>query len=172
MRLALAPRPWGEASGKALEILMRRMDTPFASRWAQIGLRNTLLAKEASPRTFTRPTGRRSERGLLRMGEADAARLLIASVDTDRFTPKMNQVALQSALASSDPSAMCPLEAGIDKLEPRVAALITAICSSLSGNSERAAADIEAAGGGAESAGSTWPWQTRSSGRAPKRRAR
>ena len=72
---------------------------------------------------------------LLRMGEADAARLLIASVDTDRFTPKMNQVALQSALASSDPSAMCPLEAGLGKLEPRVAALVAAICASLSGES-------------------------------------
>jgi hypothetical protein len=125
---------------------MRRMDTPFASRWAQIGLRNTLLAKAASPSDLN-PADWAAERAwlLLRMGEADAARLLIASVDTDRFTPKMTQVALQSALATSDPSAMCPLEAGLAKLESRVTALVTAICSSLSGDSERAAADIEAA---------------------------
>lgn len=144
--LGIGPRPWGAASGKALEILMRRMDTPFASRWAQIGLRNTLLAKAVSP-ADVHPADWAAERAwlLLRMGEADAAKLLIASVDTDRFTPKMNQVALQSALASSDPSAMCPVEAGIDKLEPKVTALVTAICSSLSGDSERAAADIEAA---------------------------
>lgn len=144
--VGIGPRPWGAASGKALEILMRRMDTPFASRWAQIGLRNTLLAKAASPADLN-PADWAAERAwlLLRMGEADAARLLIASVDTDRFTPKMTQVALQSALATSDPSAMCPLEAGLGKLESRVTALVTAICSSLSGDSERAAADIEAA---------------------------
>jgi hypothetical protein len=79
------------------------------------------------------------------MGEADGARLLIASMDGDRFTPKMRQVALQSALASSDPSAMCPIEPDLSKVEPRVSALVTAICASLSGESERAAADIDAA---------------------------
>jgi hypothetical protein len=144
--LGIGARPWGAASGKALEILMRRMDTPFASRWAQIGLRNTLLARAESP-SDVNPADWAAERAwlLLRMGEADAARLLIASVDTDRFTPKMNQVALQSALATSDPAAMCPLETGLAALESKVTSLVTAICSSLSGDSERAAADIEAA---------------------------
>ena len=144
--VGIGARPWGAASGKALEILMRRMDTPFASRWAQIGLRNALLARAASPADVN-PADWAAERAwlLLRMGEADAARLLIASVDTDRFTPKMSQVALQSALASSDPSAMCPLETKLGKLEPRVSSLVAAICASLSGEGERAAADIEAA---------------------------
>src|SRR5687768_11972006 len=32
----LGPRPWGAASGKAMQILMRRMDTPLASRWTHI----------------------------------------------------------------------------------------------------------------------------------------
>jgi hypothetical protein len=146
VELGLGYRPWGAASGKALQILMRRMDTPLASRWAHIGLRNALLARALNP-LDVHPADWAAERAwlLLRMGEADAARLLIASVDTNRFTPKMNQVALQSALASSDPSAMCPVEAGLGRLEPRVASLIGAICASLSGESERAAADIEAA---------------------------
>ena len=139
-------RPWGAASGKAMQIVMRRMDTPLASRWAHIGLRNLLLAQTSSP-ADVHPADWAAERAwlLVRMGEADAARLLIAKVDTDRFTPKMRQVALQSALASGDPSAMCPIEAGLSKVEPRVAPLVTAICASLSGESERAAADIEAA---------------------------
>jgi len=143
--LGIGPRPWGAASGKALEILMRRMDTPLASRWAQIGLRNVLLARAASP-SDVNPADWAAERAwlLLRMGEADAARLLIASVDTDRFTPKMDQVALQSALATSDPAAMCPIEAGLDRLEPKVASLVAAICASLSGDGEQAAAAIEA----------------------------
>lgn len=142
----LGARPWGAASGKALQILMRRMATPFASRWAQIGLRNALLAKAPVP-ADVHPADWTAERAwlLLRMGEADAGRLLVASFDTDRFTPKMRQVALQAALATSDPSAMCPLEAGLSKVEPSVAALVTAICASLSGEAERAAADIESA---------------------------
>ena len=140
----LGPRPWGSASGKAMQILMRRMDTPLASRWAHIGLRNLLLSRAGTP-TDVDPADWAAERAwlLLRMGEADAARLLIASVDSDRFTPKMQQVALQSALASGDPAAMCPIEPGLSKLEPRIASLVTAICASLSGESERAAADIE-----------------------------
>lgn len=146
VELGIGTQPWGGANGKALEILMRRMDTPLASRWAHIGLRNALLARALSP-SDVHPADWAAERAwlLLRMGEADAARLLVASVDTDRFTPKMNQVALQSALASSDPSAMCAVEGTMSKLEPRVAMLITAICASLSGESEQAAADIEAA---------------------------
>ena len=142
----LGYRPWGAASGKALEILMRRMDVPLASRWAHIGLRGALLAKTASP-ADVHPADWAAERAwlLLRMGEADAARLLIASMDSDRFTPKMRQIALQSALANSDPSAMCSVEPGLAKVEPRVAPLVTAICASLSGEAERAAADIEAA---------------------------
>jgi hypothetical protein len=144
--LDLGIRPWGAASGKALQILMRRMNTPLASRWAHIGLRNALLAQAQAPADVN-PADWAAERAwlLLRMGEADAGRLLIASVDTDRFTPKMRQVALQSALASSDPSAMCPLEAGLSKVESRIAPMVTAICASLSGEAERAAADIEAA---------------------------
>lgn len=144
--IGLGPQPWGRASGKALQILMRRMDTPLASRWAHIALRNTLLSKARSP-SDVHPADWAAERAwlLLRMGEADGARLLIASMDSDRFTPKMRQVALQSALATSDPSAMCPLETGLSKVEQRIAPLVTAICASLSGESERAAADIESA---------------------------
>ena len=139
-------RPWGAASGKMLQILMRRMDTPLASRWAHIAVRNALLAKAPAPADLN-PADWAAERAwlMLRMGEADGARLLIAAVDSDRFTPKLRQIALQSALASSDPSAMCPLENGLSKVEPRFAPLVTAICASLSGEAERAAADIEAA---------------------------
>ena len=55
---------------------------------------------------------------LLRLGEADGARMLVAGVDTDRFTPKMVQVAVQSALANADPPALCPLEDGIQQIRP------------------------------------------------------
>ena len=116
--LGLGANPWGAASGAFLSTLMRRMDTPIASRWAHIALRNALLAEVRAPRNVN-PVDWAAERAwlLLRMGEADAARMLVAGVDIDRFTPKMFQVAVQSALANADPSALCPLEDGIRKVE-------------------------------------------------------
>ena len=85
------------------------MDTPIASRWAHIALRDALLAKAPAPRDVN-PVDWVAERAwlLLRMGEADAARMLVAGVDTDRFTPKMVQVAVQSALANCRPAGAVP----------------------------------------------------------------
>jgi hypothetical protein len=77
------------------------------------------------------------------MGEADGARMLVSAVDVDDFTPKMYQVAVQSALANADPSALCPLEDGLGKVERQTLPLIRAMCASLSGASAEAAADIE-----------------------------
>jgi hypothetical protein len=77
------------------------------------------------------------------MGEADAARMVVAGVDTDRFTPKMTQVAVQSALANADPPALCPIEDGISKYDPNIRALVQAMCSALAGEPETAAAQID-----------------------------
>ena len=137
---------WGQASGKFLSVLMRRTNAPLASRWAHITLRNALLTQLRSP-TDVHPADWVAERAwlLLRMGEADGARLLVSGVDVRDFTPKLYQVAVQSALANADPSALCPLEDGLDKVERSVLPLIKAMCASLSGASEEAAADIDAA---------------------------
>jgi hypothetical protein len=135
---------WGPVSGVFLSSLMRRMETPIASRWAHIALRDALLANAHAPRDVN-PVDWVAERAwlLLRMGEADAARMLIAGVDTDRFTPKMTQVAVQSALANADPPALCPIESGIRKYDQGVRALVQAMCASLAGEPENAAAQID-----------------------------
>ncbi len=142
----LGDRPWGASSGKFLSILMRRTDTPLASRWGHIMLRNALLAKTRAPADVN-PADWVAERAwlLIRMGEADGARMLVSGVDVDDFTPKLFQVGVQSALANADPSALCPIEDGIGKVEKTIAPLARAMCASLSGNSAVAAADIEAA---------------------------
>ena len=142
--IGLGAVPWGAANGAFLSTLMRRMDTPIASRWAHIALRDALLAKAPVPR-FVNPVDWTAERAwlLLRMGEADAARLLVAGIDSDRFTPKMVQVAVQSALADADPPALCPLEDAMRKYEPGVRPLVTAMCSSLSGEPQIASAQID-----------------------------
>ena len=145
-RLGLGEAPWGSADGPFLSTLMRRMRTPIASRWAHIAIRDALLAKAAAPPNVN-PVDWVAERAwlLLRLGEADAARMLVAGVDVDRFTPKMVQVAVQSALATSDPAALCPLEEGIRKYDPGVRALVQAMCASLAGEPEQASAMIDQA---------------------------
>ncbi len=143
-QLGLGAEPWGGSSGAFLSSLMRSMRTPLASRWAHIALRDALLAKVAAP-DQVHPVDWVAERSwlLLRMGEADAARMLVSGVDTDRFTPKMTQVAVQSALANGDMAALCPIETGISKYEPNIRALVQAMCSALSGEPQQAAAQIE-----------------------------
>jgi hypothetical protein len=143
-QLAIGTDPWGHANGAFLSTLMRRMDTPLASRWAHIGLRDALLARARAPQGVN-PVDWAAERVwlLLRMGEADAAQMVVAGVDTDRFTPKMTQVAVQSALASSDPLALCPIADGLHKADPRILPLVQAICAGLNGEPDSAAAQIE-----------------------------
>ena len=137
---------WGTTSGTFLSTLMRRMDTPLASRWLHIALRDALLAKLHAP-ADVHPVDWTAERAwlLLRLGEADAARLLVAGVNTDRFTPKMVQVAVQSALANADAPALCPLEDGIRKYDANVLALVRAMCASLAGEPDNASAMIDQA---------------------------
>jgi hypothetical protein len=144
--IGLSATPWGGSSGKFLSVVLRRTDGMLASRWAHIALRNLLIAKAAAPYAVN-PADWVAERAwiLLRMGEADAARLLIAGVDTDDFTPKLVQVAAQVALANSDPSGLCAIESQLPAVEPRIAPLVTAMCASLAGEPERAAADIDRA---------------------------
>jgi hypothetical protein len=144
--LGLGAEPWGTADGKFLSTLMRRMQTPLASRWVHIALRDALLAKARAPANV-QPVDWVAERAwlLLRLGEADAARLLVAGVDVDRFTPKMIQVGVQSALANADPAALCPLEDGIRKSDARIRALVEAMCASLAGESDQASAMIDQA---------------------------
>ncbi|HEY6661718.1 MAG TPA: hypothetical protein VIZ66_02240 [Sphingomicrobium sp.] len=144
VEIGLGPNPWGTANGTFMSSLMRRMDTPIASRWAHIALRNALLAKARAPNGVN-PVDWVAERAwlLLRLGEADAARMLIADVDSDRFTPKMTQVGVQSALANADPPALCPLQPGIRKYDPGIRALVSAMCASLSGEPESASAQVD-----------------------------
>ncbi|WP_344698567.1 hypothetical protein [Sphingomonas limnosediminicola] len=140
----LGDNPWGTSSGAFLSVLMRRMDVPLASRWAHIALRDALLAKARAP-VEVNPVDWVAERSwlLLRMGEADAAKMLISAVDTDRFTPKMVQVAVQGALATADPPALCPLQDPIGKYDPMIRPLVQAMCSSLAGEPETASAQID-----------------------------
>ena len=133
---------WGVSDGRFLSILMRRLDVPLTSRWASITLRRALLTRVATPGNVLAPDWV-AERAwlLLRMGEADGARMLVQDVDVDRFNAKLYAVAGQSALANADAAGLCALADGgaIRSKEP-IWPLSRALCAALSGDT--AIADV------------------------------
>jgi hypothetical protein len=138
---------WGNVSGQFASTLMRNIKAPIASRWASILLRRVLLTRAPTP-AGVEGADWVAERAwlLLRMGEADAARLLVAGVDTDRFTPKMFEVAQQTALATADPAAMCPLTDKVPATDDQTSwDLARAMCAALSGDSGTATAIVDTA---------------------------
>lgn len=138
---------FGSADGGFLQILMRRMNAPVASRWMSIALRRALLSRVDTPRGLN-GADFAAERAwlLIRMGEADAARAMVQSVDIADYTPKLFQIGMQAMLASADPGGLCPmlnpaLEAGAD----RNWRLAQAICAGLEGDPNTAGPLIDAA---------------------------
>ncbi|HEY0413838.1 MAG TPA: hypothetical protein VGD66_11930 [Allosphingosinicella sp.] len=140
---------FGRANGVFLASLMRRLDAPLPSRWASILLRRALLSEIPAP-AGVNEVDWVAERAwlLLRMGEADAARMLVQAIDVDRFTPRMFTVAVQVALATADPAALCPLVGpGRAVSDEPVWPLAEAMCAALQGDSARAGQLIDQARG-------------------------
>jgi hypothetical protein len=146
---------FGAADGRFLSVLMRRMNAPIASRWGHMLLRRALLTATPTPGRIDGADWV-AERAwlLLRMGEADAARMLVDSIDIDRFSPKLVAVATQVALATADPAALCPLAplSATMRTEP-IWPMARAICAGLSGEAGVAGALIDQARRGRASGG-------------------
>lgn len=134
--LGMAPDAFGAQSGRFLATLMRETHAPILSRWASILLRRALLSAVNTPRDIDGADWV-AERAwlLLRMGEADSARLLVQSVDADRFTPRLYAVAMETYLATADPAGLCPLSDGALRTSKAPGWDMTrAICPALSGD--------------------------------------
>lgn len=147
----LGPSAFGTADGRYLSHLMRETRAPLASRWSSILLRRALLSKSDTPRNVNGADWV-AERAwlLIRMGEADAARSLVQAVDVDRYTPKMFDVAMQAALATADPAALCPMVEPVQTVSKvRAWSYAKAMCAGLSGESGQASALIDGARRGA-----------------------
>lgn len=136
---------FGASNGPYLSYLMHKTPAPIASRWASITLRRALLSKVASPAALN-GVDFAADRAwlLLRMGEADSARMLVQAVDADQYTPWMRTVALQTALANADPAGACPSVDG----NPATAKepywkLARGFCSAFAGESALASALVD-----------------------------
>ncbi|MES3151128.1 hypothetical protein O6Y00_01870 [Sphingomonas faeni] len=131
---------FGEADGQYVETLMRRLTAPLPSRWMSILLRRALVSRVDTP-SHTNGADFAAERAwlLLRMGESVSARAVVQGVDTDNYTPKLYQVAMNASLATGDPAGLCPLVTGAMRYAPaRGWTMAQAMCAGLSGNPAQA----------------------------------
>ncbi|MFW2829726.1 hypothetical protein [Sphingomonas sp. ID0503] len=137
---------FGTTDGRYLATLLHRLNAPLPSRWGSILLRRALTSRVGAPAGVPAADWV-AERAwtLLRMGEADAARMLVQGVDGDRYSPWLVSVAKQTALATGDPSALCPIaQAGLSAApKDKSWRLVQAICAALSGEGGTATAMIE-----------------------------
>jgi hypothetical protein len=141
----LAPDAFGRSNGFLVQALMRRMQAPLASRWASIALRRALLSRVPAP-AGVQPVDWVAARAnlLVNMGEADAARSLVEAVDVEQYTPQMIDAASATALATSDPAALCPLVAPARSMsQDPVWQLADGMCAALEGEAARAGALID-----------------------------
>src|SRR6476661_641439 len=141
----LAPDAFARSNGFLVQALMRRMQAPLASRWASIALRRALLSRVPAP-AGVQPVDWVAARAnlLVNMGEADAARSLVEAVDVAQYTPQMIDAASATALATSDPAALCPLVAPARSMsQDPVWQLADGMCAALEGEAARAGALID-----------------------------
>lgn len=131
---------FGNAGGTYLATLMHRIDAPIASRWVSIALRRAIQSPINTPKGIN-GADFAAERAwlLLRMGESIAARAVVQDVDVENYTPLMYHVAMQSALASADPGALCAIaEPGARQFKQRGWAFAKAMCAGLAGDPSKA----------------------------------
>jgi hypothetical protein len=130
------PDAFGRMPGRFLSVLMKESHAPFVSRWASILLRRVLLSATDTPHDVNGADWAAERAWLLvRMGEADAARMMVQSVDPDRFTPRLYAVAMQTYLATADPAGLCPLSDGALRTSSEPGWVMSrAMCASFSGD--------------------------------------
>lgn len=138
----LPENAFGIASGEFLATLLRETKAPLASRWGSILLRRALLSASQTPQGINGADWA-AERAwmLVRMGEADAARALVQSVDADRYTARLYAVAMQAYLASADPVGLCAIQqGGASSSKSPGWRMAEAMCASFSAEQGRASA--------------------------------
>lgn len=130
----LAPDAFG-VRGQYAAALMRKTNGTLASRWGQILLRRALSSAIDTPETINGADLAADRAGLLlRMGESIAARWIVQSVDYDRASPRLVQVAQQTFLANADPAGLCPyVPAGLAHGEEQSWRLSAGICAGMTG---------------------------------------
>jgi hypothetical protein len=99
-------------NGPYVEGVITKMRGQFVSRWGHILARRALASRLATPVGMNGADWAAIRAQLLlRMGEADAARAMVQSVDSGNFTRGLEDAAMASFLATADPVGLCPITA-------------------------------------------------------------
>ncbi len=143
----LAPTAFWGAGGNYLSILMDKTNAPLVSRWGSILLRRALVSSVDTPTTINGADFVAARASLLlRMGEANAARDLVQSVDPDKATPKLLAAALPIYMANADPGGLCPLvPKGLQNSRDGKWELARGMCTGMSGDAGTAGVIVDRA---------------------------
>ena len=99
-------------SGDYVNALLTKIQGPLVSRWGHILLRRVLASRLDTPVGMNGADWAALRADLLlRMGEADAARMLVQEVDSGFYTRQLEDTAMASYLATADPAGLCPIDA-------------------------------------------------------------
>ena len=130
--------------GLYLTAIINKTEGQLVSRWASILLRRALLSAVDTPRTVN-GADFASARAmlLLRQGDANAARMLVQSVDVDKASARMRQTVMQVFIANADPAGLCPYVPAIVGQGDERWDAAQAMCSALVGEPGPANAVLE-----------------------------
>lgn len=139
----LAPDAFGNRGRYAIA-LMDATREPQVSRWSAILLRRALMSGVDTPSTVNGADFVAARAWLLlRQGEAQAARMLVQSVDPDKASTRLRGVAMQVFLANADPAGLCPYVPAEAGRGNRTWDLVQAMCAAMVGESGTAGAILE-----------------------------
>ena len=138
---------FGTAGGAWLMALMERTRAPVASRWGSMLLRRVLLSGVDTPEGANGADFVAARAAmLLRMGEAADARLLVQSVDHDRMSNELIDVAMTTYLANADPAGLCPIvPVAAGRTKDARWQLASAMCSAMTAEPGPAGATLDRA---------------------------
>ncbi|WP_439534546.1 hypothetical protein [Polymorphobacter sp.] len=133
---------FASADGRFLAGLARRIEAPIASRWAAIALRRALISRAEPPARISAGDWVATRALLLmRMGEIDAAKLLVDRLPVEAYSAATYRVAGQVALAAADLGALCPIaRTGRQISQDPMWEMALGICAALEGDDISAAA--------------------------------
>lgn len=134
-------------NGPFVEGVVGKMRGRFVSRWGHILARRVLASRLATPVGMNGAdwAAMRAQL-LLRMGEADAARAMVQSVDSGNFTRGLEDAALASFVATADPVGLCPITALTAAGRPgNDWDMVRAICSAFANEGSNAMSQLDRA---------------------------
>ena len=132
-------------NGAFVEGVLAHTSGQFVSRWGHILMRRALASRLDTPVGMNGADwAALRAQVLLRMGEADAARALVQEVDSGAYTPSLEDAALGSYLATSDPVGLCPITAlTAVRRQGWDWDMVRAICSAFTGDGPPAMAQLD-----------------------------